>query len=77
MAATPPSMVQNAVAQPVSSTEMHVQWDPPKRGQVTQYHIRYWRPGHKDKQSAWLAGNFQNYVAGSLKKRSNYRLVLF
>ncbi|CAG5114896.1 unnamed protein product, partial [Candidula unifasciata] len=74
--ASPPSMVQNAVARPVSSTEIHVQWDPPKRGLVTQYHIRYWRPGHKDKQSAWLAGNFQNYVAGSLRKRSNYRFEI-
>ncbi|CAL1539569.1 unnamed protein product [Lymnaea stagnalis] len=74
--AYPPSMVKHAKALVISSTKIHVQWEPPERGHVTRYHIRYWRPGHKDKQSAWLSGSSLNYVAGSLKKFSNYRFEI-
>ncbi|RUS80502.1 hypothetical protein EGW08_011723, partial [Elysia chlorotica] len=61
---------------PVSPTEIHLKWQAPLQGHVTRYHIRYWRPGRKEKQSAWVTGNFRNYVAGSLRKGSTYRFEI-
>ncbi|GFO41078.1 neogenin [Plakobranchus ocellatus] len=71
-----PSIVQHAQILPVSPTEIHLKWEEPSRGHVTRYHIRYWRPGRREKQSAWMTGNFRNYVAGSLRKGSNYRFEI-
>ena len=63
-AALPPSTVVNATAIALSPTEIHVHWRPPERGVVTRYQIRYWRPGKRDKQSAWLKAPTTDYVAG-------------
>ncbi|KAK3767732.1 hypothetical protein RRG08_052877 [Elysia crispata] len=71
-----PSTVRHAQTLPVSPTEIHLKWEAPSGGHVTRYHIRYWRPGRREKQSAWMTGNFRNYVAGSLRKGSNYRFEI-
>ena len=63
-------MVLNATAVPLSPSEIHVYWQPPKRGKVTRYQLRYWRPGKRDKQSAWLIAPTTNYVAGELTWRA-------
>lgn len=74
--ALPPSTVVNVTAKALSATEIHVHWKPPERGSVTRYQIRYWRPGKRDKQSAWLTAPTTDYIAGSLKKFSNYRFEI-
>ncbi|KAK7497852.1 hypothetical protein BaRGS_00010986 [Batillaria attramentaria] len=74
--AIPPTTVVNATATPLSATEIHVHWEPPERGIVTNYQIRYWRPGKRDKQSAWLKAPTTDYIAGSLKMFSNYRFEI-
>ncbi|XP_070177845.1 neogenin-like [Littorina saxatilis] len=74
--ALPPSTVINARAVALSSKEIHVHWNRPARGHVTKYQLRYWRPGKRDKQSAWLQAPTADYVAGSLKKFSSYRFEI-
>lgn len=43
---------------------------------MTKYQLRYWRPGKRDKQSAWLKAPTTDYVAGSLMKFSSYRFEI-
>ncbi|XP_025079430.1 neogenin-like [Pomacea canaliculata] len=74
--ALPPSTVINATAVALSPTEIHVHWETPTRGHVTKYQLRYWRPGKRDKQSAWLKAPTTDYVAGSLMKFSSYRFEI-
>ncbi|XP_071115945.1 neogenin-like [Haliotis cracherodii] len=68
--------VVGATATPMSSSEILVQWLEPKRGPVTHYHVRYWRPGKRDKQSARLYSPNTQYIAGSLRKFSEYRFEI-
>ncbi|XP_046582753.1 neogenin-like isoform X1 [Haliotis rubra] len=71
-----PGPVVGATTTPMSSSEILVQWLAPSRGHVTHYHVRYWRPGKRDKQSATLYIPNTQYIAGSLRKFSKYRFEI-